>query len=333
MTKKTILVTGAAGELGTALLPHLAGEGTTIVAVDKNPEYQCPIAGAQTLHLDICDHERIAALFSEHRFDVVFHFAALLSSAAEKNPFLAQQVNMQATSHLLQCAYESGRAAGRPTRFLFPSSIAAYGAVPGAALPETALCEDEHLFPSTLYGIQKLFVERLGTYLSLRKEEDGVAGLDFRSLRYPGIISIHTLPTGGTSDYAAEMLHHAKEETPYRCFVSEQSTLPFMTAPDALGALLALAEADPEALQQRVYNVRGFSVSAQVLRAQVLQHFPSAEITFEPVQWRDDVVASWPNDIDDGAAKRDFGWAPEYSLSRAFSEYFFAAQGEDTAAA
>ena len=318
MKGTSVLITGAGGELGTALMSHLVASGAHVVALELNESFKAPHENVSVVYGNICDEARISELFAENDFHVIFHFAALLSSAAEKNPFLSQRVNIDATSCLIEQAYEQGKRRGAPTRFIFPSSIAIYGSKDRTELRKP-LHEGDCLHPETLYGIQKLFVEQIGSYFTKRGSGQF---LDFRSLRYPGLISIETLPTGGTSDYAAEMLHHANDGKPYGCFVSPEAALPFMTMPDAVRAMVILAEAPAENLSHRVYNVRGFSVTAEELRTEVLEHFPNAELSYEPVAWRDDVVNSWPDDIDDSLAGRDWGWQPEHDVKRAFTEYF-----------
>jgi nucleoside-diphosphate-sugar epimerase len=145
--------------------------------------------------------------------------------------------------------------------------------------------------------------------------------LDFRALRFPGLISAHTLPSGGTSDYGPEMLHAAAKGEPYACFVRPDTAIPFMAMPDAVKALLNLARAPIQSLGRTVYNVTSFSLSAEEFRQQVLQAFPSAEISFAPHEKRQKIVDSWPMDMDDGAARKDWGWAPDYGLKRCFEEY------------
>jgi nucleoside-diphosphate-sugar epimerase len=145
--------------------------------------------------------------------------------------------------------------------------------------------------------------------------------LDFRALRFPGLISAFTLPTGGTSDYGPEMLHAAAKSEPYACFVRPDTTIAFMAMPDAVKALLSLSAAPREKLSRTAYNVTSFSLSAEEFRQQVLKSFPNAKITFEPDPHRQGIVDSWPMNIDDGAARRDWGWAPDYDMQRCFEEY------------
>jgi len=94
-----------------------------------------------------------------------------------------------------------------------------------------------------------------------------------------------------------------------------------MAMPDAVHALLRLAEAPAESLSRRVYNVTSFSLSAEAFKARVVKAFPDAHITFEPDEKRQGIVDSWPAGLDDHTARRDWGWQPAYDMERAFSEY------------
>ncbi|MBW6471641.1 MAG: epimerase, partial [Anaerolineaceae bacterium] len=151
------------------------------------------------------------------------------------------------------------------------------------------------------------------------------SGIDFRAIRFPGLISAVTTPTGGTSDYGPEMLHHAAMGKKYRCFVRPDTRLPFMVMPDAIKALLDLEKADQSNLSKLVYNVTSFNPSAQEFYDIVVKAFPNAEINFEPDIARQGIVDTWPADVDDNAAATDWGWGPDYDQDRAFNEYLLPA--------
>ncbi len=188
----------------------------------------------------------------------------------------------------------------------------------------TKVREWEWNYPRTMYGCNKLYCEQLGIYFSRYYRQlaaDRPVMLDFRSVRFPGLISAFTIPSGGTSDYGPEMLHAAAKGVPYACFVREDVRIPFMVMPDAIKSLLLLTEAPREALGRLVYNVTSFSLSAEEFRDRVLKAFPQAEITFEPDLKREGIVNSWPADLDDSHAYRDWGWRPEYDINRSFDEY------------
>jgi nucleoside-diphosphate-sugar epimerase len=176
-----------------------------------------------------------------------------------------------------------------------------------------------------MYGCNKLYCEHLGRYFTLHFQQLAAgprrSGVDFRALRFPGLISAATKPSGGTSDYGPEMLHAAAERKPYACFVDEKARLPFMAMPDAIRSLTMLADAPAEKLTQRVYNVGAFSVTAGEIRDRVARAFPRAEVTFQRDEKRAAIVDSWPGDVDDAPARRDWGWRPDYDFERAFADY------------
>lgn len=326
MRKKVILVTGAAGEIGTALIAQLLNQGgTDILSLDI-----CPLPEplqSKVIHTigDICDRALLERLVSEYEIDTIYHLAALLSTRAEFTPEAAHRVNVEGTLGLLQIACDQSDWRGKSVLFLFPSSVAIYG------LPDLAtkaqfprVREWEWNYPRTMYGSNKLYCEMLGVYYSKYYRQLAVERpvmVDFRSVRFPGLVSAFTVPSGGTSDYGPEMLHAAAQGKPYACFVRADTRIPFMAMPDAITALLKLAAAPAEKLTRRVYNVTSFSLSAGEFRDWVLQAFPKAQITFAPDLRRQAIVDSWPEDMNDNDARRDWGWQPEYNLERSFSEY------------
>jgi nucleoside-diphosphate-sugar epimerase len=270
----------------------------------------------------VVDSALMADLVREHTPDVVFHLAALLSSKAERDPDLAHEINVSATLELFRLCRERARVSGHDVRFHFPSSIAVYG-LPDAAAKTAAgaVKEEDWNRPAGMYGCNKLYGEMIGSYFAARALKDGTPGLDFRAIRFPGLISADTLPSGGTSDFAPEMIHAAAQGKAYACFVSADTRMPFMTMPDAVGAIVRLDEAPADRLTTRVYNIGAFSPSAAEIREAVLAHFPDARIVFEPVPWRQAIVDTWPADVDDQRARRDWGHAPQHRLAEAMSGY------------
>jgi nucleoside-diphosphate-sugar epimerase len=326
--RPVVLVTGASGEVGHGLIGRLAGEGRyDVLALDVRPLASALAARcAEARTGDILDRHLLDRLRAEFEIDAVFHLAALLSTRAEFVPETAHAVNVEGTLNLLRLAHEEARGHGRPVRFLFPSSVAVYG-LPDLAAKRAAgrVREHEWTVPITMYGCNKLYGEHLGRYYARHYrqlapgEERG--GVDFRALRFPGLISAFTRPSGGTSDYASEMLHAAARGRAYACFVRDDTRMPFMTMPDAVEALLALLEAPRESLSTLVYNVTGFSPSAGELAGRVRAAFPGAAVTFAPDPRRQAIVDSWPEDVDDGLARRDWGFRPAHDLERAFAGY------------
>jgi threonine 3-dehydrogenase len=227
---------------------------------------------------------------------------------------------------VLRVAQNQSSRLGRPVRFLFPSSIAVYGL---PTLEEKRAVgkvrEEEWNLPITMYGCNKLYCEHLGRYFTFFTRQlgalSGAARIDFRALRFPGLMSADTIPAGGTSDYGAEMIHAAAQRAPYACFVEPEATIPFMAMPDAVRALLELARADRARLSSCVYNVGAFSVSAGEIADRVRRAFPDAAIDFELDPVRAKIVASWPEDVDDARSRADWGWQPEHDWASAFDTY------------
>jgi nucleoside-diphosphate-sugar epimerase len=267
----------------------------------------------------------MARLVSEFEIDVIYHLAALLSTRGEFTPEAAHRVNVEGTLGLLQMASDQSQWRGKPVLFIFPSSVAAYG-IPDleTKMQFPRVREWEWNYPRTMYGANKLYCEMLGVYYSQHYRQlaaEPPVMLDFRSVRFPGLVSAYTVPSGGTSDYGPEMLHAAAKGEAYACFVREDTCIPFMAMPDAVNALLKLAAAPADALTRRVYNVTSFCLTAAQFRERVLKYFPEAQISFEPDLKRQRIVDSWPADMNDNDARRDWDWRPEYDIDRSFDEY------------
>jgi threonine 3-dehydrogenase len=323
MSRPVVLVTGASGEMGHALLPALSERGFGVVALDL-AELPRELAGLcrEAITGSVLDRALLEELFRRYRPEAVFHLAAVLSTKAERDPELAHRVNVEATFELFRLCREAAARADRDVRFLFPSSIAVYGFPDEATKRRVgAVKETEWTTPTAIYGCNKLYCETVGAYWTGRDRREGRPGLDFRAIRFPGLVSAETVPTGGTSDYGPEMIHAAALGKPYACFVREDTRLPFMTMPDAVEALLRLFEAPGGDLSTRSYNIRAFSPSAGEIRDLVLAHWPDARISFEPVAWRQTIVDSWPGDVDDTAARRDWGHNPIHGLEEALTGY------------
>ena len=328
MTKAMVLVTGANGEIGRSLLRTLAESGGyDVVTLDLTPlpESQRPLVTASYAG-NIMDRYLLDQIAAHHEVDGVFHLAALLSTRGERDPELSHQINVEGTLNVLRMAQNQSSRLGRPVRFLFPSSIAVYG-LPSLEKKRSIgrVREEEWNVPITMYGCNKLYCENLGRYFTFHARQlgalSGASRVDFRALRFPGLISADTVPAGGTSDFGPEMIHAAARSIPYACFVEPDATIPFMVMPDAVRALLELARADRETLSSCVYNVGAFNGSAQKIADRVRKAFPKAEVVYEIDPVRAKIVASWPEDIDDSRARSDWGWTPAYRWDRAFDEY------------
>ena len=328
MRKPVVLITGAGGEIGHGLIQRLANRPTDrIVTLDVKPldRQLAPLVHAEFTG-SILDTALLERLLAEFEVELIFHLAALLSTRAEFTPVSAHHVNVEGTLELLEFAQHEGESHGRPVVFLYPSSIAAYG-LPSleAKLAAGAVGENDWAHPRTMYGCNKLYCEQLGRYYAHSYKQLAArtfSGLvDFRGVRFPGLISAVTLPAGGTSDYASEMIHAAAKGEPYACFVRPDTRIPFMAMPDAVDALVELAAAPRDRLSRTAYNVAAFNPSADEIRARVLDAFPDATITYAVDAKRQAIVDSWPAEVRTDPARSDWGFAPRYDIDRAFSEY------------
>ena len=327
MRRPVVLVTGAGGEIGHGLITRLAATSRPIVTIDIAPlEPDLAKRVRREFTGSILDRGLLERVLAEFDIDLVFHLAALLSTRSEFTPITAHDVNVEGTLNLLEFAHHEGESHGRPVVFLYPSSIAAYG------LPDLdtkmrvgRVHEDEWNKPTTMYGCNKLYCEHLGRYYARHYKQlaaEPMAGrVDFRCVRFPGLISAVTVPAGGTSDYASEMIHAAAKGDSYACFVRPDTRIPFMAMPDAVEALLQLANAQRRQLTRSAYNLGAFSPTADEIRDVVLKAFPDASIAYQVDAKRQNIVDSWPADVDDSAARHDWGFAPRYDFARAFDDY------------
>jgi threonine 3-dehydrogenase len=326
--KPVVLITGAGGEIGHGLIDRLAGQSHRAIVTLDVARLDPSIASKvdREITSSILDRSALERVLAEFQVELLFHLAAVLSTRAEFTPVAAHTVNVEGTLNLLEFAQREAESHGRPVVFMYPSSIAAYG-LPDLQTKMQAgkVREDDWARPTTMYGCNKLYCEQLGRYYArfykqLAAERPG-GRVDFRCVRFPGLISAITMPSGGTSDYAPEMMHAAARGEPYTCFVRPDTRIPFMAMPDGVDALLQLASAPKDGLTRTAYNVTAFNPSAAEIRDIVLRWFPDADISWDTDLKRQSIVDSWPADVDDGAARRDWGFAPAYGFDTAFSDY------------
>ncbi len=330
MRKEVVLITGANGEIGHGLITHLSAlNNIQIVALDVQPlDDELKPYCHRFIQGDILDQMLLGRLVVEYEIRTIYHLASILSTKAEYNPETAHRVNVEGTMNLLRLAVEQSQWQGKSVKFIYPSSIATYG-VSGLEEKKRVgkVHEDQYLEPITMYGCNKLYCEHLGRYYARHYRQlaadSSSTTIDFRCIRFPGLISAFTIPTGGTSDYAPEMIHYAAQNIPYNCFVRQDTRLPFMVMPDAVKSLLKLWEAPREALTQSIYNVTSFNPTADEIFQQVKKYFPEAINNCVVDESRQKIVDSWPEDIDDSAARKDWDWKPDYDFERGFNDYLF----------
>lgn len=326
--RDSILITGASGEIGHSLIEHLsASSSKPIITLDLNPlapdlsrRVRKEFVGS------ILNNELLEQINTEYEVDMIFHLAALLSTRSEFSPALAHKVNVEGTLNLLEFAQKEGESHGREVVFFYPSSIAAYG-MPNLIVKAEAgrVTEDQFNVPTTMYGANKLYCEHLGRYYGEHYKQlaagPKLGKVDFRCIRFPGLISAVTVPSGGTSDYAPEMIHAAAQNQPYGCFVRPDSQIPFMAMPDAVDAILLLVGVPRAALKRSVYNIGAFAPTAAEIETVVRKAFPSARIQSQLDAKRQGIVDSWPADVNDAAARQDWGLNPRYDFASAFEDY------------
>ena len=301
---KRIMVTGAAGQIGSELSLVLRKKygHDNVLATDIKIQISPKLRDSGPFeYVNVIDRETIEQAARNHKIDTIYHMSAVLSASGENRPQLAWNVNLNGTFNILEAAREHNM-----VRVFCPSSIAAFG----PETPRLNTPNDTILKPKTMYGLTKVAGELLGDYYVRRY------GLDVRGCRYPGIISHETLPGGGTTDYAVAIFFEAVKNKSYTCFLREDTRLPMMYIPDCLKATLDLMEADFSRLKHHAdFNVAAMSFSAGELAAEIRKHIPEFKITYEP-DYRQAIANSWPESIDDSAAREEWGWNPGYDLSR-----------------
>jgi nucleoside-diphosphate-sugar epimerase len=300
----TVLVIGACGQLGLELTAALRQryEPENVIAADVRPPKNMEVLGGGPFEqLDVLDQVRLNRLMHKYQPVQVYHLAALLSATAEKDPMFAWKLNMDGLFNVLNLAVQH-----QVAQVYWPSSIAVFGPdTPAHDTPQLTIMN-----PNTVYGISKLAGEQWCEWYH-RKH-----GLDVRSLRYPGLIGYKSLPGGGTTDYAVDIYHQAVAGRPYQCFLKEDTALPMMYMPDALKATLDLMHAPAESIKVRnSYNLGAMSFTPAEIAASIRQELPDFRISYAPDQ-RQAIADSWPASIDDTAARQDWGWQPEFDLTK-----------------
>ncbi len=300
--QQMILVTGALGQIGSELTNELRKVygNDQVIASDIKPNPNGSALAAGPFHLlDCLDAGRVAEIVKQYQVKTIYHLAAILSAVAEARPQLAWQVNMNGLYNVLEVAREY-----RCSVFT-PSSIGAFG----PTTPADRTPQDTIQRPQTMYGVTKVAGELLCDYYFHR------FGVDTRGLRYPGLISYQTLPGGGTTDYAVEIYYEAIKNRKYTCYLKQGTFLDMMYMPDALCAAMSLMEADPTRLKHRnAFNITAMSVDPESIAAAIRRHIPDFKIDYQIDPVRQAIADSWPNSLDDRAAREEWGWQPKYTL-------------------
>jgi len=303
-SSERILVTGASGQIGGEFVPFLRERFgcDRVVASDVRNNRTLAEEGP-FVYCDVQDKDNLARILLENGITTIVHLATLLSAIGEKNPRLALKVNTHGIQNILDLA------ATNEIKVYSPSTIAVFGpTTPRHDTPDSTVKE-----PKTMYGITKVHQELLGDYYAAK------LGVDYRSLRYPGIISSKSLPGGGTTDYAVDIFHAALKYGRYDCFLDDHASLPMMYMPDCLEGTLQVMAAPKESLTHRTYNVTSMSFTPAELAASIRKFIPGFEMRSVP-DFRNDIAQSWPASIDDSLARRDWGWKPKFDLDAMTSD-------------
>jgi len=300
---KKILVTGSVGQIGselTMVLREKYGNDNVVACGRKTKPSEKLLNSGPFEYIDITDRETVEKVVKKYDIDTIYNMAAILSAVGEEKPLLCWNVNINGLYNILEIAREY-----EMTRLFVPSSIAVFG----PETPRINTPQETVLKPKTMYGVTKVAGELLGDYYFKRFD------LDVRGVRYPGIISSETLPGGGTTDYAVEIFYEAIKHKRYTCFVREDTVLPMMYMPDCIKGTIDLMEADIKNLKHHCdFNMAGMSFSAGELANEIKKHIPEFEITYKP-DFRQSIADSWPQSIDDSAARKEWGWKPSYDLA------------------
>ena len=299
-----ILVTGSVGQIGSELtlaLRERFGNDRVVAGGRKTqPSEELRDSGPFEI-VDCTDVEAVNRVVEKYRVDTIYHLAALLSAVAENNPQLAWQVNVNALVNVLEVAREHDCAV------FTPSSIGAFGpTTPADNTPQNTIQR-----PTSMYGVTKVSGELLCDYYHEK------FGVDTRGLRYPGIISYVTLPGGGTTDYAVQIFYEAIKHRRYTCFLKQGTRLDMMYMPDAIKGAIAIMEVDSSKLKHRnAFNVSAMSFAPEDIAAEVKKLIPDFTMDYEVDPLRQSIADSWPNSMDDNAAREEWGWQPDYDLPR-----------------
>ena len=328
MREKITLITGANGEIGQELIKTLSKNTTLkLVALDLHP----PVDNIKNLLYEnitgnILDKNLLEQISSTYEINEVYHLAALLSTRAEFAPHIAHEVNVTGTLNMLTLAVEQAKSQGNAIKFFFPSSIAIYGFNNIDIKKQAgAISEEEHCNPITMYGCNKLYCEKLGIYYSTHYHQlsddykDNL--IDFRSIRFSGLISNTTEPQGGTSDYIPQMLHSAARGKLYDCFVDEKTRMPFMTMADAIDSIIQLMNADKNDIHSKIYHLSTFNPTPKEFAQLLKKYFPDFKMKYDINNKRQQMVNSWPLDLNCDKAKKEWSWEPIHNLDSAFDDY------------
>ena len=301
---KKILVTGGLGQIGTELIMTLRGVYGNENVIASSIEPDCPDFIRETgvyESVDVLDAKKLGEVCRKHDINQIVHLAAILSAVGESKPQLAYDINMNGLFNVLEVARETG------SGVFTPSTIAAFG----PSTPKDMTPQDTVQRPTTMYGVTKVAGELLCDYYHQRY------GVDTRGVRFPGLISYKALPGGGTTDYAVHIYYEAIKNRKYTSYIAQGTKMDMMYMPDAIKSILDLMEADPSKLIHRnAFNIAAMSFAPEDLAAEIMKHIPDFRLDYAVDPVRQEIADSWPNSLDDSAARAEWGWKPEYDIAK-----------------
>lgn len=299
---KNILVIGAAGQIGSELVPYLRkiyGDSHVVATYNRTPLPAEISEAGPTTQMNATDGNSMHSVIKKHNIDAIYNLVAVLSVKGEANPPLSWKINMETLFNCLENMKDIKGAV------FTPSSIGAFG----TSTPQDQTPQDTIMRPTTIYGISKVAGELLADYYYLKY------GVDARGVRYPGIISNVTMPGGGTTDYAVEIYYEAIKNKKYTSNLKAGTFLDMMYMPDALAAAVQIMEADPAKLTHRnCFNVSAMSFDPEMIAAAIRKHIPEFKLDYNVDPGKQAIADSWPNSMDDSCARQEWDWKPEYNL-------------------
>lgn len=300
---KKVLITGSLGQIGSELAERLRKElGVDNVIATSIDKRDTPVVRNGIFEeLDVMDYDKFLKIAKENKVDTIVHLAALLSATAEEKPQFGWDLNMQGLINALEVAREVD------AMVFAPSSIAVFG----DSTPADQTPQDTIMRPSTMYGVTKVAGELLCDYYHTKY------GLDTRSVRFPGLISYKVEPGGGTTDYAVDIYYEALKNKKYTSYIAENTYMDMMFMDDAIDCIIDLIKADPDRLEHRnSFNVTGMSFDPEEIAASIRKFIPDFELTYDVDDVRQGIAETWPNSLDDSAARKEWDFNPKYDLDK-----------------
>ena len=301
---KNILIIGSTGQIGSELTRELRaryGSEHVIAGYIEGAAPQGELKeGGPSAIADVTNAQQIADVVARYGIDTIYNLAALLSVVAENKPRLAWKIGVDGLINILEVAREHSCAV------FTPSSIGSFGLeTPRKMTPQDAIQR-----PRTIYGITKVSTELLSDYYHLKY------GVDTRAVRFPGLISYVTPPGGGTTDYAVDIFYSAVRGETFHCPIQAGTHLDMMYMPDALNAAIMLMEADSTRLIHRnAFNVSAMSFAPEEIYAEIKKHRPAFEMVYDVDPLKQHIAESWPDQMDDSCARREWDWKPQYDMA------------------